>query len=112
MRIAIVDFGGYAFIAQLARAMAIRGHDVLYCCFRDFQGPKGALGKQAHNPPRLKIVAATLGEEFHRYNFIKRRSQEMRLGRLFADYARDFEADVVIGTNITIDIHEALLKSL
>ena len=41
MKIIVHDFSGHAFTAQLARALAVRGHDVLYASFGGFQTPKG-----------------------------------------------------------------------
>ncbi len=112
MRIAIIDFGSYAFVAQLARALAARGHAVLYVSFADYQGAKAGLGTRPDDPPNLTVVAVSLGEGFQRYNFVKRRQQEVRLGKKFADCVRAFRADVAVGANMPIDVHGTLMGSL
>jgi glycosyltransferase involved in cell wall biosynthesis len=108
MRIAVIDFGSYAFTAQLARSLALRGHDVLYSGFSDYQGPKGAMRDNFECPEKLCFAPVSLGEKFHRYSYLKRRSQELRLGAAFAEKVRMHNADVVIGANMQIDVADRL----
>jgi len=112
VRIAIVDFGGYAFCAQLGSALAARGHNVLYSCFSDFQGTKGAMRVRSDAPATFSTVSVSLGEPFYKYNYLKRRDQELRLGRKFAEDARLFGADVVVGANMPIEVHGSVVGAL
>lgn len=111
MKLAIVDFGSYAFTAQLARTLAGRGHKVLYSGFADFQGPKAAVREDTGGQTSLSFEPVSLGEEFHRYNFARRRGQEIRLGRAFAEQVRRHGADVVISANTPIDVAATLQKA-
>lgn len=104
MRIVIADFGGYAFIAQLARELARRGHDVRFSGFSDLQGPKAGLRTGQDDPPRLSVNAISLNEPFQKYSFFRRRGQERRLGRAFADDAIAFGADIVVAANMPLEV--------
>ncbi len=103
MRIAIVDFGGYGFIAQLARALAAHGHAVLFTCMGDFQGPKSGLGKRDNDPATLDITPVYLGEPFQKYSFVRRRRQEIRMGKAFARLVGEFRPDVVVSANMPLE---------
>lgn len=112
MRIVIADFGGYAFIAQLARALARRGHDVRFGCFGDWQGPKGGVRVHADDPPNFSLHAISLHEPFQKYNFFRRRGQERWIGRAFAKDAIAFNADIVVAANMPIEVLLAMRGAL
>jgi glycosyltransferase involved in cell wall biosynthesis len=104
MRIVIADFGGYAFIAQLARELARRGHHVRFSCFADLQSPKGGLRVNGDDPPNFSLHAISLREPFQKYSFFRRRGQERRLGKAFADDAIAYGADVVVAANMPLEV--------
>ncbi len=112
MRIVIADFGGYAFIAQLARELARRGHHVRFSCFADLQSPKGGLRVGGDDPPSFSLRAISLHEPFHKYSFFQRRGQERRLGKAFADDAIAYGADVVVAANMPLEVLLALQAGL
>lgn len=107
MRIAICDYSGHPFQVQLSRELARRGHAVLHLHFAEFQTPKGRLSIQPDDPPTLEIAAVSLGRPFAKYSFLRRRWQEIEVGRRIAARIEAFAPDVVIGSNLPID---ALLR--
>lgn len=103
MRIAVVDYSGHAFAVQLSRALAARGHEVRHFHFADFQSPHGTLSRTANDPPTFSIVPISLGVPFYKHSFVRRRFQEVRIGRAFAAAIAAFGADVVLAGNCPLD---------
>lgn len=103
MRIAIVDYSGHAFAVQLSRALAARGHEVRHFHYADFQSPHGTLSRTADDPPTFSIAPVSLGVPFHKHSFVRRRFQEVRIGRAFAAAIAAFGADVVLAGNCPLD---------
>ena len=62
MKIIVHDFSGHAFTAQLARALAVRGHDVLYASFGGFQTPKGKTTRREGDPASFRARELVLPE--------------------------------------------------
>lgn len=104
LRIAVFDYPGHAFAVQLSRRLAERGHVVRHVSFADFQAPKGDLDKAAADG-RFDSVTLQLGEPFQKYNFFKRRGQEIRVGRLAAAAIAEHRPDIVLAGNAPIDAH-------
>ena len=67
LRVLLHDFGGYAFIAELARELARRGHDVHHVHYASLRRGKGSLRRQDDDPPSLSFGAIDLGRELDRY---------------------------------------------
>lgn len=111
MRVAIVDYSGHAFPLQLARALALRGHQILYLHFREFQSPHGALQSVATDPAALIIKPVTLGKAFPKYSFVRRRFHEIDIGKAFAARIETFAPDIVIAGNCPLDCALAIGKS-
>jgi len=103
VRICISDYSGHPFQIQLSRELACRGHDVLHLHFMEFQTPKGRLQLKTNDPPSLAIEAISLGQPFAKYAYIKRRYQEIEVGRRFASRIAAFAPDLVVGCNLPID---------
>ena len=99
LRILNHDYGGYAFIVQLSRSLAGRGHDVLHAYSASFQGPHEGLVKQESDPERYDVVGVRLKEPFQKHSFIKRRQQEVEYGRLVAAEIERWKPDIVISGN-------------
>ncbi|MBI3516592.1 MAG: glycosyltransferase family 4 protein [Proteobacteria bacterium] len=111
MRIAFHDYPGHAFPVQLARALARRGHDVLFLHFADFQSPKGALAPAADDPPGLRLQPVALGEAHRKYDFARRWMQDQRYGRRLAAQVQAFRPDVVLGGNGPLDPQARLQRA-
>lgn len=103
MRIAIVDYSGHAFAVQLSRALAARGHEIMHLHFSEFQSPHGELEKAADDPATLTIKPISLGKPFHKYSFLRRRFQEVAIGRAFATAIEAFAPEVVLAGNCPLD---------
>ncbi|MGO4713749.1 glycosyltransferase family 4 protein [Bradyrhizobium sp. 2TAF24] len=103
MRIAVVDYSGHAFAVQLSRALAARGHEVRHFHFSEFQSPHGTLSRTAEDPDNFSIQPISLGVPFYKYSFVRRRFQEVRIGRAFAAAITAFGADVVLAGNCPLD---------
>ena len=110
MRIAFHDYPGHAFPVQLARALARRGHAVLFVHFADFQSPKGPLARAPDDPPTLVLQPIGLGAPHRKYDLARRWLQDRRYaGRLVA-LVRAFRPDVVLGGNGPLDPQARLLR--
>jgi glycosyltransferase involved in cell wall biosynthesis len=99
MRVAFHDYPGHAFPVQLARALARRGHAVLYVHFADFQSPKGPLAPAAGDPPGLVLQPIVLGETHRKYHLVRRWLQDRRYGARLVERVRAFRPEVVLGGN-------------
>src|ERR1700730_15358624 len=103
MRIAIVDYAGHPFQVQLSRSLTWRGHQVLHMYFQGFQTPRGKLEKAANDPLDLIIEPVSLGKPFPKYSFLRRRFEEIKLGKIFAARINAFAPDVVLVANCPLD---------
>jgi len=103
MRIAVNDYSGHPFQVEASRELARRGHVVLHLYSADFQTPKGDLLRKEDDPAGFAVEGVALGEPFQKYNFVRRRGQEIRYGRLIAAALETFRPDVVIASNNPLD---------
>jgi hypothetical protein len=108
MRIAICDYAGHAYAVQLSRELAARGHSVRHLHFAEFQTPKGELSRRPLDPETLDITPVSLGRPFEKYSFIKRRSQEIEIGRRIAACILKFSPDVVLANLPLVALGEVL----
>jgi colanic acid biosynthesis glycosyl transferase WcaI len=104
LRIAVFDYPGHAFAVQLSRRLAERGHVVRHVSFADFQAPKGDLETSTADG-RFESITLELGEPFQKYRFLRRRGQEIRVGRLAASAIAEHRPDIVLAGNAPIDAH-------
>jgi len=109
MRILVSDYSGHPFQVQLSRALAARGHDVLHVSAESFQTPKGRLRRDADDPASFDIVGVRSDEPFAKDSFVKRRRQEIELGRKIASEVARFRPDVVLSSNAPLDA-QALIQ--
>ena len=111
MRIVVHDYVGYAFPAQLARALARRGHEVLHLHCSAFVAGKGRLERAADDPPRLEFDAVGLESEFAKYDVRRRITHERETGNELADRVACFRPDVVLSSNSPLIVQRALLRA-
>lgn len=99
MRVLVHDYSGHPFQAELSRALATRGHDVLHvhCC--SYQTGKGAVETSEGDPPGLHFKGIALAETFDRYSPVRRLRQELDYGRRFTRIAASFRPDVILSSN-------------
>ena len=96
MRVVLCDYFGHAFPAQLARALAARGDDVLHLHCSSFVAGKGRLERTEADPPGLEFAAVDLGQPFAKYDLLRRVAHERKTARALAGQAREFRPDVVL----------------
>lgn len=108
MRIAVCDYSGHPFQAQLSRELARRGHAVCHLHFAGFQTPKGNLARQEDDPATLELCAVALGQPFAKGSLVRRRRQEAAVGRLIADRIARFAPDAVLSGNAPLDTQRAI----
>ena len=112
MRILVNDFGGYPYPAQLSRALAARGHDVLHTFCASLQTtPQGTLTRLPGDPDTLEIRPLRLEAPLEKYRFAKRFFQERAYGALAAEALASFRPDVVLSANTPLDAQATLLKA-
>src|SRR3954469_21231374 len=111
MKIVIHDYSGHPFHGQLSRELASRGHHVCHLFYSEFQTPKGKLSISAKDPASLDIRSVQLGEVFAKDNFIVRRAQEKRVGRLLSAAILDTHPDVVLSSNAPLDVQWQIMKA-
>lgn len=110
-RILIHDYSGHAFPVQLSRQLASNGHDVLHLYSSSFQTPHGKLAPQEDDAKTLRIESIDLGVPFAKYQFIKRRSQEIDYGKLLAKRIKAYKPDIVLSGNTPLDVQKYALQT-
>lgn len=103
MRLIVNDYAGHPFQVELSRALASRGHTVLHLFSATVQTPKGDLTPIPTDPTTLKIEGVVHGAMSQKYNFVKRRSQEIAYGKAVCDRMRTFRPDAIICCNNPLD---------
>lgn len=103
MKLVVHDYGGYAFIVELSRVLAGRGHEVLHLHAAFNPTPKGTLQELDTDPSGLTIQGIQLDRPFRKYNFVQRFFQERKYGRRLADEVADYMPDVVLSANAPLD---------
>ena len=77
MRLLLHDYSGHPFQAQLSRALAVRGHDVLHSTCTAYVSGKGDLDVHGTSGPRFSTVGSG---PVKKHNFVQRTFQEMGYG--------------------------------
>jgi len=84
---------------------------VLHLFYAGFQTPKGRLVKCDNDPKSLRIESLQLNEAFAKYTFLKRRSQEIAVGKLIGREIGHFKPDVVISSNAPLDTQRQIMQA-
>jgi len=108
MRIVVNDYSGHPFQIELSRDLARRGHSVLHLYSADFQTPKGDLIRKPDDPEGFAIKGIALGEPFQKYDFVRRRGQEIRYAHLIVAEIQAFRPDIVIASNNPLDAQKRI----
>jgi colanic acid biosynthesis glycosyl transferase WcaI len=96
VRVVVHDYFGHAFPAQLARALAGRGHQVLHLHCSSFVTGKGRLERIGDDPPDLEFASVDLGQPFAKYDVLRRVSHERQSAREIARLLLEFGPDAVL----------------
>lgn len=111
MRIHVHDFSGHPFQAQLSRALAVRGHDVLHSSCPAYVSGKGDLEAQ----PGETVRFATVGEGRHisKMSYFRRLFEETSLGfEIVGLFRREKKPDVVLISNMPVPMQVVLVAYL
>ncbi|WP_423141000.1 glycosyltransferase family 4 protein [Parablastomonas sp. CN1-191] len=111
LKILVADYSGHPFQVQLSRALAARGHTVRHMHFAGFQTPKGKLLRAADDPVTFDVIPITLEKPFAKDSFVRRRSQEIEVGKRFAAALARFKPDVVISSNAPLDTQRVFQRA-
>ena len=98
MRIIVHDFSGHPFQAELARALARRGHAVLHVQCASYASGKGSFEADGAGDS-VVYASISVGEVFERYSTTRRLVHEVRYARQFTRLAKGFRPDLVISCN-------------
>lgn len=96
MRLVVHDYAGHAFPAQLARALAGRGHEVLHLQCASFVSGKGRVEGEPEDPESLAFEAVVLDADFAKYDVRRRIAHERELGRRLTERIEAFRPDAVL----------------
>lgn len=97
MKILVHDNSGHPFQAQLSRALAARGHQVVHSSCEAYVSGKGRLSSTEADTVRFVAIGA--GRTVDKYNFARRLFQEFSLGLELAGVIRRRRPDVVLIAN-------------
>ncbi len=97
-RILVHDFVGHPFQAQLSRALAARGHQVLHAHCGGVTTGKGALDLGPDDPASLRFLDVQ-PTHFERYAALGRLRSEVAYGRRLARVAQGFRPDSILSAN-------------
>jgi glycosyltransferase involved in cell wall biosynthesis len=108
MRLAIHDFGGFAFVLQLSRELSRRGHDVVYFYASNLPGPHRLV--RTAEGPGFATHPIELAHSFRKYSPIRRLlAHRDYAARLTAAICAS-KCDLVLSANTPIDIQYRLMK--
>lgn len=111
MRLLIHDYAGHAFTAQLARALASRGSDVMYLHGGGLRPPRGSMEPLAGDPPTLQIQRVGINERLHGGAGPRRFLQERRYGALLASRIAGYRPEVVLSVPSSLDAQAAAQRA-
>lgn len=104
MRILLHDFAGHPFQAELSRALAARGHEVVHGWFAGDIGPKGRLRHVVGDAETLSFLPLGATISYSKTNLLKRRQGDVAYGRELAAAVRKIAPDVVICGNAPTEV--------
>src|SRR6266496_456861 len=109
MRIALHDFGGYAFPFQLSRELADRGHQLVHLYPPGLPGPqrRAASSDISRNLTTLPI---DLPHSFRKYSATRRLLAHREYAASLIAAVRASQCDVVLSANTPIDIQYRLMQ--
>lgn len=111
MRILVHDWSGHPFQVQLSRELSKNDNVVRHVYCSSFQTPRGNLSLKDSDPANFDICPVSLSETFHKDKFIKRRSQEIKVGKLIGKEITKFKPDIVISSNAPIDAQRKIISA-
>lgn len=99
LRVLVHDNSGHPFQAQLSRALAARGHDVVHSHCEAYLSGKGRLTSSDGD---VRFVAIGAGRTVRKYRFLRRLAQELSFGAELARVIARSRPDVVLISNAPV----------
>jgi putative colanic acid biosynthesis glycosyltransferase WcaI len=110
LRIALHDFSGFPFPAQLSRELARRGHQVVHLYCPSYVSGKGALERRTDDPETFEIEGISMGRQFQKYSAGRRLFQERLYARRLARRIRELSPDVLLSGDTPLFAQALLLE--
>lgn len=107
--IALHDFSGHPFQADLARRLAARGHRVLHLSSAEYVGGKGRLQREPGDPDTLSFDRIGVGRPFSKYVPADRIRWELAYGRATRERLAGWPG-VVITCNVPLLAMSAFVR--
>ena len=111
MKLLLHDYSGHAFTAQLGRALARRGIEVVYASFEGFETPKGRVAGMVGDPANFRAVQVGISGKLDKDNLLKRHGQQLEYARQILELMLAERPDVVLSANAPIEVQEQLLAA-
>lgn len=111
MKILLHDYAGHAFTAQLARALAMLGHAVIYASFGAFETPKGRTGPAAGDPATFRAIDIGISAPFNKDNLLKRWGQQIEYAKNVRQLVLKERPDVVMSSNSPVEVQDSLINA-
>jgi colanic acid biosynthesis glycosyl transferase WcaI len=111
VKILVSDYSGHPFQVQLSRQLGGLGHKVTHVYFEGFPTPKGDLQPRDDDPKAFSIHPIALNEEFEKHSFLKRRAQEIEVGRRIGKVIKTLRPEVVLSANAPLDAQRSILRA-
>jgi glycosyltransferase involved in cell wall biosynthesis len=108
--IAVHDFSGHPFQADLARRLAARGHRVLHLSAAEYVSGKGRLQREPGDSETLTFDQISLGRPFNKYAAADRIRWEREYGRATRERLADWPG-VVISSNVPLLALSAFIRA-
>lgn len=102
LKIYIHDFGGHAFPAEMAVALARSGSDVRHSYCADYVGGKGRLAADPNSGASLEFVGLSGAKTFNKYSAVWRTIYELKFGSALRKDIKASSPDVIILCNSPI----------
>ncbi len=111
-RIVVHDYSGHPGQAQLSRALAGRGYEVVHQHCPSYATGKGSLELEAGDPASLRFEAVPMNGAFAKYSPVTRMRQELAYGRRVARLIAAEDPGVAIISNVPLFAHSVLARAL
>ena len=103
MRILVHDYAGYPYAAQLSRALARRGHEILHVFSSSVPTPQGGIERRPDDPATLQFKEIKLSRTIEKGKLRLRRKLEIEHGHRVGEEIRRFRPDFVLSGNSPLD---------
>lgn len=111
MKLLLHDYGGHDFTVQLARQLAVLGHEVSYYSFSGFDTPKGKVSRNSDDLKNFKITQICIPGEFQKDNLAKRYFQQLEYAKILKRHVLREQPDILMSSNSPIEVQEVLLSA-